>query len=278
MKIIAYLFAALAMAALPHAALADSFASPWVAGAGAKARLIVAGGPVKGVWQAAVDISLDPGEVTYWRSPGETGVPPDFNFKGSVNVGSTLVSYPAPHDLVEAGNIEAFGYQTRVLFPLEVTPTQQGMPTKLHLTLNYAACATICAPLRATLDLALPVQAVSSPYAADISKWQAQIPKKLTIAPTALAAAIQSLKSGSKPAWRLQTAKIGIAADHVFVEPPDGYYVTTKSDGKDGVFRLILSEAPTNPTTNLVPVRFTATSKNGAVEWHGTLDVGAAKP
>ncbi len=278
MKIMTLIIAVMTLAAFPRTALADDFASPWVAGAGAKARLIVAGGPVQGVWQAAVEISLDPGEVTYWRSPGETGVPPDFNFHGSVNVGTTRVSYPAPHAVTEAGNIEAFGYQKRVLFPLAVTPAKPGMPTTLHLTLNYAACATICAPLRATLDLALPLQAVSSPYAADISKWQAQVPAKLTIAPAALADALQRVKVIGKPAWRLQASKIGVTAQHLFVEPPDGYYVSASPEGTAGDFHLKLLQAPTSPAKSLVPVRFTATSKNGAVEWRGTLDAGAAKP
>ncbi|MBV1706752.1 MAG: hypothetical protein KGQ37_06045 [Hyphomicrobiales bacterium] len=273
------LTAGLIAAVVPcSSAFADDFASPWVAGAGAKARLIVAGGPVDGVWRAAVDISLDPGETTYWRSPGETGVPPDFNFQGSVNVRATKVSYPAPHAITEAGNIEAFGYQKRVLFPFVVTPAQRGVPTKLHLTLNYAACATICAPLRATLDLALPQQAVSSPYAAEISRWQAQVPARLTIAPEKLAGAVQRLKGTGKPAWRLEAGKLGVTAQHLFVEPPDGYYVSAKADGAAGAFRLVLRQAPASPASALVPVRFTATAKNGAVEWRGTLDAGAAKP
>ncbi len=262
----------------PAAASADSFASPWVAGAGAKARLVVAGGPVDGAWQAAVEIRLDPGEVTYWRSPGETGVPPDFDFKASSNVATATVAYPAPHDLTEAGNIEAFGYETKVLFPVRVTAATAGQPASLRLVLNYAACAQICAPLHADLALALPMLPVTSPYARDIAAWRAQVPRSRPVAPAALAAATTRAPGVGKPAWLFQPQKIGIAATHLFVEPPDGYYVTAKPEGDDGAFRLTLSGAPTHPKTTLVPVRFTATGKSGPVEWRGTLDASPSKP
>lgn len=263
---------------LHAAAFANPYASPWVTGAGAKARLVVAGGPLLGTWQAAVEISLDPGEVTYWRSPGETGVPPTFDFKGSDNLGAAKVVYPAPHALTEAGGIEAFGYQTKVLFPVAVKPAKPGQPVILRLNFNYAACATICAPLQASLALALPTQAVSSPFAAEIAAWRAKVPRQITVTPAALLAAMTRTPGAGKPVWVFHPQKLGVAAKHLFVEPPGDYYVKTRPDGDIGDFKLTLSEAPTHPKTSLVPVRFTATGKNGPVEWRGTLDASPSKP
>lgn len=278
MRTLSIFISAVAGIILHGAAYADNFASPWVTGAGAKARLVVAGGPLSGTWQAAVEIRLEPGEVTYWRSPGETGVPPTFDFQGSDNLGTAKVAYPAPHALTEAGGIEAFGYQTKVLFPVAVTPARAALPVTLHLNFNYAACATICAPLHASLALDLPMQAASSPFAAEITAWRALVPKQITVTSAAMATAIARAPGAGKPVWVVRPQKLGVAAKHLFVEPPDGYYVTSKADGDEGTFRLTLSDAPTDPKTSLVPVRITATGKNGAVEWHGTLDVSPSKP
>ena len=46
-----------------------------------------------------IEIALEPGWYTYWRNPGEAGVPPVFDFSGSENVASVDVMYPAPDAL-----------------------------------------------------------------------------------------------------------------------------------------------------------------------------------
>jgi len=74
-------------------------ASPWETVPHGAARLI-AGATHKSaddVWlRAGIEIRLDPGWHTYWRYPGESGVPPRFDFTGSENVESVTVLWPAP--------------------------------------------------------------------------------------------------------------------------------------------------------------------------------------
>ena len=45
---------------------------------------------------AALQITLAPGWKTYWRQPGDTGIPPRFDFSGSENLTILDVIYPAP--------------------------------------------------------------------------------------------------------------------------------------------------------------------------------------
>ena len=80
-----------------------------------RARLVAAGNA-----QAGVEIELAPGAITYWRDPGEAGVPPAFDFSGSVNLKQAEVEFPAPRRIVESDGSEAFGYDGAVVFPIAV--------------------------------------------------------------------------------------------------------------------------------------------------------------
>lgn len=103
-----------------------------------------------GKFRAGVEITLEPGWKTYWRMPGEAGVPPDFDWSGSANVETVEVSYPAPHRFLDSGG-EAIGYKERVVFPVAVTRKVAGEPVDLSLTLHYAVCNDICIPAKAEL-------------------------------------------------------------------------------------------------------------------------------
>ncbi len=106
------------------AARADN-ESPWVDDLSSSLRLI-AGGPddTEGL-RAGIEIKLKPGWHTYWRYPGDSGVPPRFTFPGSINVAAVKVLYPAPQAIVDETGT-TIGYTDNVVFPLRVTPRQKG--------------------------------------------------------------------------------------------------------------------------------------------------------
>ena len=110
-------------------------ASPWNEDSRSAIRLIagtnVAGAPLR----AGVEIKLQPGWKTYWRYPGDSGVPPRFDFSGSANLKSAKVLYPAPH-LFSDDSGNSLGYKDNVVFPLQVTPAQAGKPVTLRLKLE----------------------------------------------------------------------------------------------------------------------------------------------
>jgi len=128
----ACLVAALALIALFRPALAaDSFATDWAPTAKAEARLIAAGDRLAGF-----EIKLAPGAITYWRDPGEAGLPPSFDFSASDNVASVEPVFPAPGRIKEADGGEAFGYEGGVVFPLRVEPRDASRPVTLALHVN----------------------------------------------------------------------------------------------------------------------------------------------
>src|SRR5271170_6467845 len=143
---------ALCLPALAHA----QDASDWDAQPHTAVRLI-AGSTVKTadatLLRAGVEIRLDPGWKTYWRNPGDSGVPPSFDFAGSENVQAATVEWPAPERFSDDAGGYSIGYTGRVVLPLQVVPKDPTKPSSIHLKLGYAICGTLCVPAEANLDL-----------------------------------------------------------------------------------------------------------------------------
>ncbi len=141
---------------LPVAAANAADTSSWSQDSKSAVRLI-AGSNTGGdaPLRAGIEVKLQPGWHTYWRYPGDSGVPPRFDFAGSDNVRSAKVRYPAPR-LFSDGGGQSIGYSGSVIFPIEVTPRQTGKPVILRLKVDYAVCEKLCVPAegRAALGLA----------------------------------------------------------------------------------------------------------------------------
>ncbi len=105
---------------------------------------------------AGVAISLDDDWKTYWRSPGDAGLPPALDWAGSANLASATLLYPAPQRVTVLG-IQTFGYKHEVVFPIEIKLADKGAPLDLKLHLDILICAEQCIPK--SLDLALAVPA-----------------------------------------------------------------------------------------------------------------------
>ena len=101
-------------------ALAEPGASEWVKGNLSQVRLIAGEFDGKS-YRAGIEIRLKGAAHTYWRDPGDGGVPPIFDFSKSVNVKLAKPHFPAPVRSGKPGE-EFIGYEKRVVFPVRVTP------------------------------------------------------------------------------------------------------------------------------------------------------------
>lgn len=126
-------------------------ASAWDGDQRAAVRLI-AGTPRGAVHRAGIEIRLAPGWKTYWRYPGDFGIPPRFDFSQSKNVKSATVRYPAPHRLADESGT-SIGYKRGVVFPLEVVPQNAAQPVVLVVKADYAICEKICIPAEGKAEL-----------------------------------------------------------------------------------------------------------------------------
>ena len=151
---------------LPFAAAAAS--GPEVDGPTAVMRLLSAEdgvAPGASSVSAGIDVALKPGWKTYWRSPGEVGLPPEIDWSGSDNVADVEMLFPVP-ERFEAFGIQNFGYHDHVLFPVRVTLAEPGRPARLRAEAQLLVCADVCVPETATLVLDLPAGGGVDPDAA----------------------------------------------------------------------------------------------------------------
>lgn len=106
---------------------------------------------------AGLALTLAPGWKTYWRRPGEAGIPPVFDWSGSENVASVRVHWPSPV-MFHTNGMLTVGYKGDVVLPLEVVPKVAGQPIHLKARVDMGICKDICMPAQVTVsaDLAAP--------------------------------------------------------------------------------------------------------------------------
>lgn len=96
---------------------------------------------------AALRLELAPGWKTYWRTPGDAGIPPTFSWSGSKNLHGVGISWPAPEVFLTAG-MRTIGYTDTVVLPLKLLPKTAGQPITLQAVVDMGVCSDICVPHR----------------------------------------------------------------------------------------------------------------------------------
>ncbi len=128
-------------------------ASPWQKGTHSAVRLL-AGSRSGPVLLGGIAVQLDPGWKTYWRTSGDSGVPPRFDFSKSDNVEAVTVLWPAPMKFDDGAGGFSMGYHNQVVLPLRIVPKSIDKPVTLRADINYAVCEKICIPVEANTELA----------------------------------------------------------------------------------------------------------------------------
>lgn len=127
-------------------------ASPWQEDAHSAVRLL-AGSRSGAVLLGGIAFQLQPGWKTYWRTPGDSGVPPRFDFSKSDNVEAVTVLWPAPKKFDDGAGGTSLGYVDQVVLPLRIVAKNTEKPVTLRADVNYAVCEKLCIPVQANLEL-----------------------------------------------------------------------------------------------------------------------------
>jgi len=128
-------------------------ASPWQRDGHSALRLL-AGSRSGTVLLGGVALQLQPGWKTYWRSPGDSGVPPRFDFSKSDNVEAVTVLWPAPTKFDDGAGGHSLGYHDQIVLPLRIVTKNADKPVTLRADISYAVCEKICIPVDARAELA----------------------------------------------------------------------------------------------------------------------------
>jgi len=248
--------------------------SSWVETDVARTRLIAAM-PAVGTAETldlGLEVALTPGWKTYWRSPGDAGVPPTLDWSDSENVAEVTMLWPAPERFTLFG-LDTFGYADEVIFPLLLRPERPGEPVTLNAAVTYMVCEEICIPLEATLSLHLPAgEALPSPNGYRIERFRARVPGDgakagLALGPARLEGSID------RPRLVVEARSlVPFVAPELIVEGPTGYLfrkpeVALGADGKTATLSLpVLLGPQVNRPLEGEPLRLTLVEGARAME------------
>jgi DsbC/DsbD-like thiol-disulfide interchange protein len=270
-----------ALVCIPGMAQAQD-ASAWDTEAHAAARLI-AGAAQKSAgtqWlRAGVEIRLDPGWKTFWRYPGDSGVPPTLDFAGSENVKSVTVLWPAPERFDDASGGHSIGYAGDVVLPLRILANDATRPSSLHVKLGYAICGNLCVPAEADLDLKLSGRAGAEEPA--LVAAEARVPRRVSLgAGTGLAVrSVHREPGGAHPRVVVEIATPEGAPVELFVEGPTPNWALPLPEPSGAVgapqarlFAFDLDGLPPDAQAEGAALTFTAVSHSDAIEVATHLD------
>jgi DsbC/DsbD-like thiol-disulfide interchange protein len=153
-------------------------ASPWQRDSHSALRLL-AGSRSGAVLLGGIAIELQPGWHTYWRTPGDSGVPPRFDFSKSDNVEAVTVMWPAPKKFDDGAGGTSLGYKQQVVLPLRIVAKNADKPLTLRAEINYAVCEKLCIPVEASTELGFA--SVASTQDGALSAALDTVPKPATI-------------------------------------------------------------------------------------------------
>lgn len=120
-----------------------------------KAQILPGWRAADGTHVAAVQITLDQGWKTYWRAPGDAGIPPQFDWRDSRNLSGVTITWPTP-GLIDQGGMTAIGYADTLILPLTLQPDRSGRDITLSGVVDMGVCRDVCVPVRMTLSANLP--------------------------------------------------------------------------------------------------------------------------
>lgn len=191
-------------------------ASAWVEDNYSAIRLVSAASKNADGLLGGIEIRMKPGWHTYWRYPGDSGVPPRFSFAGSDNLASATVLFPAPHAFTDETGT-TIGYKENVIFPVRILPQHKGKPVTLRAKVEYAVCEKLCVPAEARLELTIPPN--GSGGDAELDAAAARVPRPVSAAEAGLTVK-RANAAKTKPLISVDLAAPASEPVQLFVEGP----------------------------------------------------------
>ncbi|WP_347266958.1 protein-disulfide reductase DsbD domain-containing protein [Paracoccus sp. (in: a-proteobacteria)] len=219
---------------------------------------------------SALRLRLEPGWKTYWRSPGDTGVPPRFDWQGSRNLGAARLLWPRP-EVIDSGGERTLGYHDELILPIEVTPQDPARPVDLRAVVDFGLCLDICVPAQLALA-AGPAGAAPDPAI------RAAIASQPERSPAQPACEISEIGDGMQVHATLPDSAAGAGADvamelmgaEVWVSAPE----IGREDGRLSARADFIAASGKPFALDPAALRITLIGEGGAVEFQGCAASG----
>ncbi len=212
---------ALLLAVTGSSVFADG-ATAWGGVDKGKVRLIAGSRTADGYIYAGVQVVLEKGWKTYWRMPGDSGVPPLFDWSKSANAADIELQWPTPGRFRDDYGWSN-GYKSETVFPVRIKAADPSKPVDLALTLHYGVCRELCIPGKAELKLSLsPDDAVS--HQAVISRFLRQVPKPPEKVNGLKVTGVEVIEAGKSVFLSIDVERAAGKKVALFVEGPSKFY------------------------------------------------------
>jgi DsbC/DsbD-like thiol-disulfide interchange protein len=266
-------------------------ASDWVSDSHSAVRLL-AGSRSGAVLLGGVAFRLDPGWKTYWRTPGDSGVPAHFDFTASENVDAVTVLWPAPMRFSDGAGGYSFGYAHDVVLPLRILARQADKPVTLRARIAYAVCERLCVPVEANVEL--PFVSVASTEDGALAAALDAVPKPANVGDATPIAVVDVRRDGARRvivdvgmtgAAKIRDASVGDAGlgdkageVQLFVEGPSSDWALPSPGRIDGApdglmrFAFDLDGLPPGAEPSGAALRLTLVGAGRAYEYNVNLD------
>ena len=129
----------------------------------------------KPVWIGLV-IEHAPHWHTYWKNPGDSGLPTTLTWQLPAGVSAGEIAWPTPSRL-PIGPLVNYGFEGKLLLPVPVTvaPDFKGESVNVKLSAQWLVCKDVCIPQQGEFALRVPVKATTAAQAALFAAaWAAQ--------------------------------------------------------------------------------------------------------
>jgi DsbC/DsbD-like thiol-disulfide interchange protein len=221
--------------------------------------------------RGGIGIRLAPDYKTYWRSPGDSGVPPVVDMAGSEGLSAFELAFPFPTRFDDGAGGHSWGYKRDVILPFTAKREGNG-PIRVKMKLDFAVCGTMCIPLSAELTLD-PGQPQPEDVTAALGRAHERLPKRLSEAEIARKIVARRLAGEGKQSFELDIRDAGESPDFTLFAEAKGYFhVADPVSSAPGVYRVQLMGRPSpGAGGKFGPVRLTFGTKNSAYE--GVIDL-----
>ena len=180
---------------------------------------------------AAIEFRLSPGWHTYWRVPGEAGIPPSFNFGGSGNMLSAGIQWPTP-ELFDQNGMTSIGYEGTLILPIVLRAEDPAAPIHLEVQLDLGVCREVCLPYSTDLWAELPPSGTADPAIRAAQADQAVTARAAGVKRTTCTA--EPIADGLRVTTNVDV-KASSGREHVVLELPDkSIWISDATVSRDG--------------------------------------------
>ncbi|HEV7435820.1 MAG TPA: protein-disulfide reductase DsbD domain-containing protein [Pseudorhizobium sp.] len=221
-------FAAVAAIGFSWVAPAHAEITEWAYNEGGRMRLVALPPSSDGIVRGALQIEPSPGWITYWKEPGDAGIPPQLLVSPSAGVVLGKLDYPVPKR-IDNGSLRDIGYDHPVTLPFELS-MKTPSPLKVEISAFIGLCRNICIPFQADFTLTLTSLDVTPVQEAIVlATAQAKLPE----APSPdFAVTHYALTGDQKLHLKLRIPPATTAPPQVIVTGPHGYAFFDSKNGR----------------------------------------------